>query len=167
MSIDRRIAHSSVALPHIQRAQARNSRAFHRALNQLHDLRRNPQSKNNQTDLIPNMDTNGSPQSKNNQSDLVPYSDTANPHERLPSRRQRVLLSPLQAASPPHARIGIWTRSYRCFQILTLLPSQEISGPASWILAAIQYRRVFSTLNPAFRFWFTPNSRLSLRKRTF
>jgi|HubBroStandDraft_6_1064221.scaffolds.fasta_scaffold131235_2 hypothetical protein len=100
MSIDRRIAHSSVALPHIQRAQARNSRAFHRALNQLHDLRRNPQSKNNQTDLIPNMDTNRNQKSKNNQSDLVPYPDSTSPRERLPTSRQRALLL-IRAQAPP------------------------------------------------------------------
>jgi hypothetical protein len=40
---------NSAALPHIKRAQVRKSRAFHRALKQLHDLRRNAQSKNDQT----------------------------------------------------------------------------------------------------------------------
>jgi len=59
---------------------------IHRALKQLRDLHRNPQTKNNQTDLVPNMDTNRNPQSKNNQADLVPYSDTASPQESLPTR---------------------------------------------------------------------------------
>ena len=61
MSTDRRICAS--------RANVRNSRAVRRALKQLHDLRRNRQSKNNQSDLIPNMDTNRNPQTINNQSD--------------------------------------------------------------------------------------------------
>jgi hypothetical protein len=72
---------NSVALPHIQRAQVRNSRAFHRALKQLQDLRRNAQSKNEQTDLVPNP-------------------DTANPQNSLPTRRQRVLRRLLQHANP-------------------------------------------------------------------
>lgn len=75
MFIDRRIrtsrANGALSPGPIQRAQARNSGAFHRALKQLNDLRRNPQCKNNQTDLIPNMNTSRSPQSKNNQSDGV------------------------------------------------------------------------------------------------
>src|SRR5271166_5783494 len=87
MSTDRRMYHNSVALPQIQRAQGHHSRAFHHVLKQLHDLRRNPKSKDNQTDLVPNTDT----KSKNNHSDLVPYPDSTSPHERLPTRRQRVL----------------------------------------------------------------------------
>ena len=87
---------NSVALPHIQRSQARNSRVFHRALKEFNDLHRNPQSKNNQTDLIPNTDT----KSKNNQSDLVPYSDTADPRNSLPTRGQLALRRLLQHANP-------------------------------------------------------------------
>jgi hypothetical protein len=49
---------NSAALPHIQRSQVRNSRAFHRALRQLHDLRRDAKSKNDQTALVPDPDTN-------------------------------------------------------------------------------------------------------------
>jgi len=80
---------NSVALPHIQRSQLRNSRVYHRALKQLNDLRRNP-------DLIPNTDT----KSKNNQSDLVPYSDSIGPHQRPLTRGQRALLRLLQYANP-------------------------------------------------------------------
>jgi hypothetical protein len=50
---------NSAALPHIQRSQLRNSRVFHRALRQLQDLRRNAQSKNDQTTLVPIPDTTG------------------------------------------------------------------------------------------------------------
>src|SRR5271166_1537087 len=46
------------ALSHIQRAQASNSRYYHRVLRQLQDLRGNPQNQNEQTTLIPNSDTN-------------------------------------------------------------------------------------------------------------
>ena len=49
---------NSAALPHIQRSQVRNSRAFHRALKQLQDLRRNPKSEKYQSDLVPIPDTN-------------------------------------------------------------------------------------------------------------
>lgn len=72
---------NSVALPHIQRSQLRNSRLFHRALKQLRDLRRNPQSKNDQTDL-------------------VPYSDSTSLPQRLPTRRQRALLRLRHYANP-------------------------------------------------------------------
>src|SRR5271155_4887781 len=78
---------NSVALPHIQRSQLRNSRVYHRALRQFNDMRRNPQ-------LIPNTDT----KSKNNHSDLIPYSDTTGPHR--PTRGQRALLRLLQRANP-------------------------------------------------------------------
>ena len=87
---------NSVALPHIQRSQLRNSRVYHRALKQFNDMHRNPQSKNNQTELIPNTDT----KTKNHQTELVPYSDTTGPHQRLPTRRQRALLRLLQHANP-------------------------------------------------------------------
>jgi len=170
MSTDRRNRANGALSPG---PQARNSRAFHRAQKQLPDLRRNLQSKYNQTDLIPNMNTSCNPQSKNNQSDLVPYSDTTSEQKA----RQRVLVRLLQHASPnregqpaarrPHDRIVSWTRSDRCFQIPISPPSREISGLGRSILAAFQYRRVSSRLNPAFRFWFIPNFRLRLRKRTF
>ena len=48
---------NSAALPHIQRSQVRNSRAFHRALKEVQDLRRNPKSEKYQADLVPNSDT--------------------------------------------------------------------------------------------------------------
>src|SRR5271166_2280174 len=45
------------ALSHIQRAQASNSRYYHRVLRQLQDLRGNPQNQNEQTTLIRDSDT--------------------------------------------------------------------------------------------------------------
>jgi hypothetical protein len=48
---------NSAVLPQIQRNQVRNLHAFHRALKQLQDLRRDVQNKNGQTNLVPNSDT--------------------------------------------------------------------------------------------------------------
>ena len=50
---------NSHALNHIQRAQARNSRMYHRALKQLIDLRGNPQIENEQPNPVPDPDASG------------------------------------------------------------------------------------------------------------
>jgi hypothetical protein len=66
---------NSAALPQIQRNQVRNLRAFHRALRELQDLRRNSKS-------------------KSSQANLVPYSDSADRQESRstrPTRRRRIL----------------------------------------------------------------------------
>jgi hypothetical protein len=73
---------NSAALPHIQRSQVRNLRVFHRALKQLHDLRRHALQQNDQTNLVPDADTNS-------------------PHENQTTRRHRILRRLLQHASRP------------------------------------------------------------------
>jgi|HubBroStandDraft_6_1064221.scaffolds.fasta_scaffold160840_3 hypothetical protein len=96
---------NSVALPHIQRSQARNSR-FRRALRQLQDLRRNQQSNYDQTDLIPNTDT----KSKNNHSNLVSYSDSASPHKRPPREVNAFSRASSNAQKKPRANDEIGAR---------------------------------------------------------
>ena len=66
---------NSSALPQIQRNQVRHQRAFHRALNQLQNLRRSAQMQNAQTNLIPKTDTTSEQENQ----------------PRRPSRRQRIL----------------------------------------------------------------------------
>jgi len=73
---------NSSALPQIQRNQVRHQRAFHRALNQLQNLRCNSQMQNAQTNLIPNSDTTSEQESQPSR----------------PSRRQRILL---RLTAPP------------------------------------------------------------------
>jgi len=85
------------ALRHIQRAQARNSRMYHRALDKLEALRRDPPQENEQPNPVPNPDTTQPMQ----ETHIVTPPPTLSNQIRLSRRRRRLIQRKLTLKAPP------------------------------------------------------------------